>query len=98
MLSIVNSSNLMGIESFLIKVEVDITNGIPCFNVVGLASTEIKEARERVKSALINSGYKFPNSRIVVNLSPADMKKEGSYFDLPISIGILRQIINRDDE
>ncbi|MGL5314208.1 MAG: YifB family Mg chelatase-like AAA ATPase [Peptostreptococcaceae bacterium] len=98
MLSIINSSNLIGIESFLIKVEVDITNGIPCFNVVGLASTEIKEARERVKSAIINSGFKFPNSRIVVNLSPADMKKEGSYFDLPISIGILRTIINKDEE
>lgn len=98
MLSIINSSNLIGIESFLIKVEVDITNGIPCFSVVGLAGTEIKEARERVKSALINSGFKFPNSRIVVNLSPADMKKEGSYFDLPISIGILRQIINKDDK
>ena len=97
MLSIINSSNLIGIESFLIKVEVDITNGLPCFNIVGLVGTEIKEARERVKSALINSNFKFPNSRIVVNLSPADMKKEGSYFDLPISIGILRQSIKKDD-
>ena len=97
MLSIINSSNLIGIESFLIKVEVDITNGLPCFNIVGLVGTEIKEARERVKSALINSNFKFPNSRIVVNISPADMKKEGSYFDLPISIGILRQSIKKDD-
>lgn len=97
MLSIINSSNLIGIESFLVKVEIDITNGIPSFNIVGLASTEIKEARERVKSAILNSGYKFPNSRIVVNLSPADMKKEGSFFDLPISIGILRQHLKKDE-
>ncbi|MGL4912979.1 MAG: YifB family Mg chelatase-like AAA ATPase [Romboutsia sp.] len=96
MLSIVNSSNLIGIESFLIKVEVDITNGIPCFNIVGLASTEIKESRDRVKSAIVNSGYIFPNSRIIINLSPADMKKEGSYFDLPISIGILSTLIKKD--
>ena len=67
MLSIINSSNLIGINGYLIKIEIDITNGIPSFNIVGLASTEIKESRERVKSAIINSGYRFPNSRIVVN-------------------------------
>lgn len=98
MLSIINSSNLIGIDSVLVKVEVDITNGIPSFSIVGLASTEIKEARERVKSAIINSGYKFPNSRIVVNLSPADMKKEGSFFDLSICIGILRQYIQKKED
>ena len=98
MLSIINSSNIIGIESFLTKVEVDITNGIPSFNIVGLPSTEIRESRERVKSAIINSGYNFPNSRIVVNLSPADIKKEGSFLDLPISIGILRSFINKNDE
>ena len=69
MLSIINSSNLIGINGHLIKIEIDISNGIPSFNIVGLASTEIKESRERVKSAIINSGYRFPNSRIVVNLS-----------------------------
>ena len=98
MLSIINSSNLMGINSHLIKLEIDITYGIPSFNIVGLASTEIKESRERVKSAIINSGYKFPNSRIVVNLSPADMKKEGSFLDLGISIGILREFIKKDNK
>nr|WP_294575195.1 YifB family Mg chelatase-like AAA ATPase [uncultured Romboutsia sp.] len=98
MLSIINSSNLIGINGHLIKVEIDITNGIPSFNIVGLASTEIKESRERVKSAIINSGYKFPNSRIVVNLSPADMKKEGSFLDLAISIGILKEFIKKDDK
>lgn len=97
MLSIINSSNLIGINGFLIKVEIDISNGIPSFSIVGLASTEIKESRERVKSAITNSGYKFPNSRIVVNLSPADMKKEGSFLDLAISIGILREFINKDN-
>ena len=97
MLSIINSSNLIGIEGFLVKVEVDISNGIPCFNIVGLASTEIKEARDRVKSAIINSNYKFPNSRIIVNLSPADMKKQGSFLDLAICIGILRKFIKKDD-
>lgn len=98
MLSIINSSNLIGIESFIVKVEVDIQNGIPCFNIVGLAGVEIKESRDRVKSAIINSGYKFLNSRIVINLSPADMKKEGAYFDLPIAIGILKNLIKKDDE
>lgn len=98
MLSIINSSNLIGIESILVKVEVDISNGIPSFNMVGLAGTEIKEARERVKSAIINSGYKFPNSRIVVNLSPADIKKEGSFLDLSIAIGLLRSNIKKDEE
>ena len=97
MLSIINSNNLIGIDSFLVKVETDITRGIPSFNVVGLPSTEVREARERVKSAIINSGYDFPNSRIVVNLSPADIKKEGSFSDLPISIGILRKYLNKDD-
>ena len=79
MLSIINSNNLIGIESFLVKVEIDISRGIPAFNIVGLPSTEVREARERVKSAVINAGYDFPNSRIVVNLSPADMRKEGSF-------------------
>lgn len=98
MLSIINSSTVIGIEGVKIKVEVDINNGIPSFSIVGLASVSIKESRERVKSAIINSGYKFPNSRIVVNLSPADMKKEGAYFDLPIAIGILREYIKVNHE
>lgn len=97
MLSIINSNNLIGIDSFLVKVETDITKGIPSFNVVGLPGAEVREARERVKSAIINSGYDFPNSRIVVNLSPADIKKEGSFLDLPISIGILRKYVNKND-
>lgn len=97
MLSIINSNNLIGIDSFLVKVETDITKGIPSFNIVGLPGTEVREARERVKSAIINSGYDFPNSRIVVNLSPADIKKEGSFLDLPICIGILRKYLDKED-
>ena len=97
MLSIINSSNLIGIDSILIKVEVDITNGIPAFNIVGLPSIEIKESRERIKSAIMNSNFKFPNSRIIVNLSPADIRKEGSFFDLPICIGILREHIKKSN-
>ncbi|WP_455542834.1 YifB family Mg chelatase-like AAA ATPase [Intestinibacter sp.] len=96
MLSIVNSCNLIGIDGFIVNVEVDITRGMPCFNIVGLASVEIKEAKERVKSAIINSNFEFPTKRIVVNLSPADIKKEGSLLDLPISIGLLMNYIKRD--
>ena len=94
MISFINSSNIIGIDSCDIKVEVDIGKGMPSFSIVGLASTEIKEARERVKSAISNSGYRFPNARIVVNLSPADMKKQGSFLDLPISLGILMDKIH----
>ncbi|NMS88727.1 YifB family Mg chelatase-like AAA ATPase [Clostridioides difficile] len=97
MLSIINSSNLIGIDSFLVKVEVDISNGMPSFNIVGLPSKEIKEARERVKSAILNSGYKFPSTRIIVNLSPADIRKEGAFLDLSISIGLLRGLIKKDE-
>lgn len=97
MLSIINSNNLIGIESFVVKVEIDINRGIPSFNVVGLPSAEVREARERVKSAIINAGYDFPNARIVVNLSPADIKKVGSFLDLSMCIGILRKYINKLD-
>ena len=96
MLSIVNSCNLIGIDGFIVNVEVDITRGMPCFNIVGLASIEIKEAKERVKSAIINSGFEFPAKGIVVNLSPADIKKEGSLLDLPISIGLLINYIQKE--
>lgn len=89
MLSIVNSSVVVGIEAIKVRVETDITRGIPTFTIVGLAGTATKESRERVKSAIINSGYDFPLMRIVINLSPADIKKDGSIFDLAIAIGII---------
>lgn len=78
-----------GIEGALVSVEVDISRGLPSFNIVGLADTSVKESKERVRSAIINSGYEFPVNRIVINLAPADLRKDGSQFDLPIAIGIL---------
>lgn len=89
MLSIVNTLVLAGIEARPVKVEVDIQNGLPAFEIVGLASASIKEARERVRSAIKNSGFEFPNRKIIINLAPADLKKEGSHFDLAIAVGIL---------
>lgn len=79
----------MGIEGMLISVEVDIGPGLPCFNIVGLPDASVRESKERVRSALVNSGHKFPVCRITVNLAPAGFKKVGSHFDLPIAIGIL---------
>lgn len=78
-----------GINGIIVSVEIDITSGLPCFNIVGLADTSVKESKERVRSAIINSGFEFPINRITVNLAPADLRKEGSQFDLPIAIGIL---------
>ena len=78
-----------GINGEEIIVEVDISNGLPAFELVGLPDTSVRESRERVRAALKNSGYKFPMTRITVNLAPADFKKDGSGLDLPIAIGIL---------
>lgn len=89
MLATVNSLALSGIYSRPVKVEVDIQNGLPAFELAGLASAATKEARERVRPAIKNSGFEFPNRRITVNLAPADLKKEGSHFDLPIALAIL---------
>jgi magnesium chelatase family protein len=72
-----------------VEVEVDITSGLPTFTTVGLPEASVKESKERVKSAINNSGYRFPDDRITVNLAPADIKKEGTGFDLPIALGIL---------
>lgn len=83
------SATYSGIEGTLIDVEVDITKGLPYFSIVGLPDASIKEAKERVRSAIINSGFQFPLGRIVVNLAPADVKKIGSLLDLPIALGIL---------
>lgn len=88
-----------GLEGILIKVEVDICKGLPMFNIVGLPDASVKEARERVRAAIINSGYNFPLGRITINLAPADVKKIGSLLDLPIALGILmesNQIKNKD--
>lgn len=89
MLSIVNSYCLKGIEGVPVKVEIDINNGIPSFDIVGLVGTAIKESKERVRSAIKNSLLQYPIVRITVNLAPADLKIEVPLYDLPIAIGIL---------
>ncbi len=89
MLAKVYSGTVYGIEGFVIEVEVDISSGLPSFNIVGLPDTAVKESKERVSSAIRNSGYDFPSRKITVNLAPADIKKEGAGFDLPIALGIL---------
>ena len=89
MLAKVLSSAVLGIDAYLVEVEVDIASGLPTFTTVGLPEASVKESKERVKSAITNSGYEFPVDRITVNLAPADIKKEGTGFDLPIALGIL---------
>ncbi|HJJ13521.1 MAG TPA: YifB family Mg chelatase-like AAA ATPase [Clostridiaceae bacterium] len=89
MLSIIKSMSLIGLEGYLVNIEIDVSAGIPCWDIVGLPDASVKEAKERVRTAIKNSGYDMQSRKIVVNLSPADIKKEGSFFDLPIAIGIL---------
>ncbi len=83
------SGAVLGVDAYVVEVEVDIANGLPAFTVVGLGDTGVQESRERVKSAIRNSGYAFPPLRLTCNLAPADIKKAGPSFDLPIAVGIL---------
>jgi magnesium chelatase family protein len=83
------AATVIGVNARLVEVEVDVTGGLPMFTVVGLADTAVQEARERVRAAIRNSGHFFPPSRITANLAPADVRKEGSSFDLPIALGVL---------
>lgn len=92
MLSKINSMALQGLDGYLIDVQVDVSNGMPCWEIVGLPDTSVKEAKERVRTAIKNSGYEMLSKRIIINLAPADIKKEGSVFDLPIAIGILMDL------
>ena len=80
---------MLGIDAYLVDVETDIANGLPTFVTVGLPHGAVKEGRERVYAAIANTGYTFPLKRITVNLAPADVRKDGSAFDLPIAVGIL---------
>ncbi len=89
MLSIVKSMSLSGLDGYLIYVQVDVASGMPGWEIVGLPDTSVKESKERVKTAIKNSGYELQSRRVVINLAPADTRKEGSFFDLPIAIGIL---------
>ncbi|MFJ1251393.1 YifB family Mg chelatase-like AAA ATPase [Cupriavidus sp. CuC1] len=88
-LALLRSRALTGLEAPLVSVEVHLANGLPVFNIVGLADTEVRESRERVRAAILNSGLEFPSRRITVNLAPADLPKESGRFDLPIALGIL---------
>ncbi len=88
-LACVFSAALVGVEAVLVRVEVDVASGLPAFTTVGLPDSAVRESRERVRTAIRNAGFAFPNDRITVNLAPADIRKEGASFDLPIALGIL---------
>ncbi len=90
MFSRVKGIGLFGIDSYMIEIEADVSNGLPAFDIVGLPDATVKESRDRIRSAIKNSGFKFPLGRITVNLAPADRKKEGSLYDLPVLLAILK--------
>jgi len=94
------TSAIIGLDACLVESEVDVINSLPNFIVVGLPDNSVNEARERVRSAIKNSSFVFPRGRVVVNLAPADIKKEGTNFDLPIAVGILKEqgIIEKEEE
>lgn len=89
MLAKVKSFALGGLKGFPVEAEIDLNNGVPAYETVGLAGTAVKESKERVRSAIKNSAFEFPLKRITINLAPADVKKEGTFFDLAIAVGIM---------
>ena len=88
-LASVRTAAVFGIEACLVQVEVDVSFGLPAFQMVGLPDASVRESRDRVRSAIRNSGFEFPPHRVTVNLAPADIRKAGSSFDLPIALGVL---------
>lgn len=84
------SMGLCGLEAFTVEVEADLAKGVPCFDIVGLPGTAVKESRERVRSALKNCGFAYPTGRITMNLAPADKKKDGPLYDLPLLMALLK--------
>lgn len=94
MLAKTHSFGIIGLDAYLVTIEVDSSGGLPGISIVGLPDNSIKESRDRVRSAIKNSGYSIPSKKIIINLSPADIKKEGSAFDLAIALGILQVIEN----
>ena len=88
-LSIVYSRALTGLEAPCVRVETHLSNGLPAFHIVGMPETAVRESKDRVRSAILNSHFDFPDRRITINLAPADLPKEGGRFDLPIALGIL---------
>src|ERR671915_742466 len=89
MLAKVNSAALYGIDALRVEVEIDLASGLPQFATVGLAEGAVRESKDRVRAAVKNCGYTFPAKKITINLAPADIKKEGSAYDLPMAVGIL---------
>jgi magnesium chelatase family protein len=89
MLAKVTSCAIIGLDGAIVEVEVDISRGLPSMTIVGLPDTAVQESRERVRSAIKNTGLPFPNSRVTINLAPADIRKAGPAYDLPIAVGIL---------
>ncbi len=89
MVSTVTTAAICGIEARRVSVEADISSGLPCFVMVGFLGSEVKEAQDRVRTALVNSGFRMPSARVTVSLSPADLRKSGSWFDLPIAVAVL---------
>lgn len=92
MLSVIKSMVLQGLNGTIINVEVDVSSGMPIWEIIGLPDISVKESKERVKTAIKNCGIEIPSRRYIINLSPANLKKEGSYFDLAISIGVLKSL------
>ena len=89
MLAAVRSAAVLGIDAYDVTVEVNLAQGLPIWTIVGLPAGAVKESRERVSAALVNSGFDVPYKRVTVNLAPADVRKEGTSFDLPIALGFL---------
>ena len=96
-LAVINTRAVLGVDAPLVSVEVHLSNGLPGFNIVGLPEASVREARDRVRSALINSHFEFPAKKIIVNLAPADLPKEGGRFDLAIAIGIIAASLPQSD-
>ena len=90
MFASLNSMGLLGVDGFMVQVEADLSQGLPGFDVVGLPGTAVRESRDRVRAALKNGGFSYPVSRITINLAPADIRKEGSVYDLPLFLALLR--------
>lgn len=88
MLACLRSAAVFGVEAYPVQIEVDVSFGLPAFTMVGLPDATVRESRDRVRSAIRNSGFEFPPNRITVNLAPADVRKAGSSFDLPIALGL----------
>ncbi len=89
MIAKINSVGLSGLQGFDVQVECDVSSGLPAWEIVGLPDVAVRESKERIRSAVKHAGFQIPGKRLVVNLAPADVKKEGAYLDLPIAIGLL---------